>query len=134
MSKKKRYWTLYLMDMLESIRRIEVYTKDIGYEEFLRNNMIKDAVVRNVEIIGEAARNIPKEIQAKYSHIPWAEIIATRNVIAHDYFEIDYKIVWNIICKHLPTLKKELELILQEIDNTPKLRTKASFHPSKLWH
>jgi uncharacterized protein with HEPN domain len=49
MSKKKRYWTLYLMDMLESIRRIEVYTKDIGYEEFLRNNMIKDAVVRNIE-------------------------------------------------------------------------------------
>jgi len=120
MSKKKRYWTLYLMDMLESIRRIEVYTEDIGYEEFLRNNMIKDAVVRNIEVIGEAARNIPKEIQAKYNHIPWAEIIATRNVIAHDYFEIDYKIVWNIICKHLPTLKKELELILQEIDNTPK--------------
>jgi uncharacterized protein with HEPN domain len=121
MSKKKRYWTLYLMDMLESIRRIEVYTKDIGYEEFLRNNMIKDAVVRNIEVIGEAARNIPKEIQAKYNHIPWAEIIATRNVIAHDYFEIDYKIVWNIICKHLPTLKKELELMLQEIDNIPKL-------------
>jgi uncharacterized protein with HEPN domain len=75
----------------------------------------------SIEVIGEAARNIPKEIQAKYSHIPWAEIIATRNVIAHDYFEIDYKIVWNIIRNHLPTLKKELELILQEIDNTPKL-------------
>ena len=119
MSKKRKDWRLYLLDMLECIKRIENYVEGLSYEQFLMDDKTKDAVVRNIEIIGEAARNIPKEIQTRYSHIPWAEIISTRHVIAHDYFDLDYEIIWSIIVQDIPLLKRELELILKEINNQP---------------
>jgi uncharacterized protein with HEPN domain len=70
--------------------------------------------VRNLEIIGEAANQIPKEIQQKFSNVPWAQIIAMRNRMIHGYFTIDYRIVWDIAKIDIPSLKKELELILQK--------------------
>jgi uncharacterized protein with HEPN domain len=70
--------------------------------------------VRNLEIIGEAANQLPKEIQQKFSNVPWAQIIAMRNRMIHGYFTMDYRIVWNIVKLDIPSLKKELELILQK--------------------
>ena len=119
MSKKRKDWRLYLLDMLECIKRIENYVEGLSYEQFLMDDKTKDAVVINIEIIGEAARNIPKEIQTRYSHTPWAEIISTRHVIAHDYFDLDYEIIWSIIAQDIPVLKRELELTLREINNQP---------------
>jgi uncharacterized protein with HEPN domain len=98
MSKKKRDWKLFIMEILESINKIEKYIEGLNYEQFVRDEKTKDAVVRNLEIIGEAANQLPKEIQQKFSNVPWAQIIAMRNRMMHD----------------IPSLKKELELILQK--------------------
>jgi len=78
MSKKERNWKLFIMDMLESINKIEKYIEGLNYEQFIRDEKTKDAVVRNLEIIGEAANQISKEIQQKFSNVPWAQIIAMR--------------------------------------------------------
>jgi uncharacterized protein with HEPN domain len=114
MSKKERNWKLFIMDILESINKIEKYIEGLNYEQFVRDEKTKDAVVRNLEIIGEAANQIPKEIQQKFSNVPWAQIIAMRNRMIHGYFAIDYRIVWDIVKIDIPSLKKELELILQK--------------------
>ena len=114
MSKKERNWKLFVMDILESINKIEKYIEGLNYEQFVRDEKTKDAVVRNLEIIGEAANQIPKEIQQKFSNVPWAQIIAMRNRMIHGYFAIDYRIVWDIVKIDIPLLKKELELILQK--------------------
>jgi uncharacterized protein with HEPN domain len=79
----KRNWKLFLIDMLESIKNIENYTSTIPYEEFLEDKKTKDAVVRNLEIIGEAANQIPKKIQETYKEIPWLKIIGLRNRLIH---------------------------------------------------
>jgi uncharacterized protein with HEPN domain len=99
---------------LESINKIEKYIEGLNYEQFVRDEKTKDAVVRNLEIIGEAANQIPKEIQQKFSNVPWAQIIAMRNRMIHGYFAIDYRIVWDIVKIDIPLLKKELELILRK--------------------
>ena len=114
MSKKERGWKLFVMEIMESINKIEEYIEGLNYEQFVRDEKTKDAVVRNLEIIGESANQIPKEIQQKFSNVPWAQIIAMRNRMIHGYFAIDYRIVWDIVKIDIPLLKKELELILQK--------------------
>lgn len=101
----KRDWKLFLMDMLESIKKIESYISGISYEKFLQDEKTKDAIVRNLEIIGEAANQIPREIQEKYSKIPWSQIIGLRHRLIHGYFVVDYDIVWSIVKEELPDLK-----------------------------
>lgn len=107
---------LFLKDILESIEMIETYAGTKNYDEFIQNNIISDAVVRRLEIIGEASKNIPKDIREKYRKIPWRKIIGMRNRITHAYFVIDFKIVWNIIKVELPELKPEIERILGEME------------------
>jgi uncharacterized protein with HEPN domain len=110
----KRNWKLFLIDMLESIKKIENYTSTISYKEFLQDEKTKDAVVRNLEIIGEGANQIPKEIQETYKEIPWSQIVGLRNRLIHGYFVVDYAIVWSIIKDELPDLKVQLEKIMKE--------------------
>uniref|UniRef100_A0A7V5XGL9 DUF86 domain-containing protein n=1 Tax=Thermodesulfobacterium geofontis TaxID=1295609 RepID=A0A7V5XGL9_9BACT len=85
------------------------------YEQFLEDEKTKDAVVRNLEVIGESAYKIPEEIREEFSHIPWTQIISLRNRLIHGYFSIDYRIVWEIIKTDIPKLKKNIELILQNL-------------------
>lgn len=107
---------LFVKDILESIEMIETYAGTKNYDEFIQNHIISDAVVRRLEIIGEASRNIPKDIREKHRKIPWRKIIGMRNRITHAYFVIDFKIVWNIIKEELPELKPEMERILSEME------------------
>jgi len=86
----------------------------LSYEEFIKDSKTKDAVVRNLEIIGEAAKVIPKDVQKRYDDIPWTQIIGMRNRLIHGYFIVDYKIVWHIITNELPDLKRKMEKILKE--------------------
>jgi len=113
MSKKQRNWKLFVIDILESINKIEKYIEGLSYEQFVIDEKTKDAVVRNLEIIGEAANQIPKEIQQKFRSVPWNQIIAMRNRMIHGYFVIDYRIVWDIVKIDIPSFKREIELILQ---------------------
>jgi len=84
---------LYLNDIWEAILKIEKYTKGLSYEEFLNNMMVIDAVVRNLEIIGEATKNLSKEIKSQYPEIPWKEMAGMRDKLIHEYFGIDLDIV-----------------------------------------
>jgi uncharacterized protein with HEPN domain len=106
-----RSQNLYLNDISESIEKILEYTKEIDLDMFIENSMVFDAVVRNFEIIGEAARNIPDSIKTRFSDIPWADMVGMRNILIHGYFGVDYSIVWNTIGL-LPNLQKDIAHIL----------------------
>jgi len=109
----KRKWKLFAMDMLEAIEKIEKYTAGISYNEFMKDAKTKDAVVRNLEIVGEAANRIPEEIKQRYEEIPWSQIVGMRHRLIHGYFVVDYDIVWNIIKNELSTLRDKLREILK---------------------
>ncbi|MCS7164082.1 MAG: DUF86 domain-containing protein [Thermodesulfovibrio sp.] len=105
----KRNWKLFINDIFESIQKIEKYTDNLSYDEFIIDEKTKDAVVRNLEIIGEAARQIPDNIKTAISEIEWSKIIGLRNRIIHGYFAIEYEIIWQIVKKELPLLKAEIQ-------------------------
>ena len=105
---------LYYEDILESCRRIETYTKGLTNNQFSSNQLIIDAVIRNLEIIGEATKQLPDHEKQKYPFITWKEIAGLRNVIIHAYFGININIVWNIITAEIPKLKKNMEKILKK--------------------
>lgn len=110
----KRDWKLFIMDILECIEKIESYISGVSYRKSMQDSKTKDAVVRNLEIIGEAADQIPKNIQQKYKEIPWSQIIGMRNRLIHGYFVVDYDIVWDIASKELPDLKKKIKKIWEK--------------------
>jgi uncharacterized protein with HEPN domain len=105
----KRDFRLYFEDILESTKKIEGYIANLTYDDFVKDNKTIDAVVRNLETIGEAAKQIDEETKKKYDDIPWREIVDFRNRIIHGYFVIDYEIIWQIISKDLPDLKQKVE-------------------------
>ncbi len=104
--------TVYLLHILDAIDLIIQYTKGMSENEFLSNSMAHDAVVRQLEIIGEAARNVSDEFQAKHRQLPWIKMIGIRNKIVHEYFNVNYSIVWDTIKDDLPLLKKSIKKIL----------------------
>ncbi|MDQ2752655.1 MAG: DUF86 domain-containing protein [Bacteroidota bacterium] len=104
---------LLIADIIESSNKILQYTEGLSYYEFIENHLVRDAVMRNFEIIGEAAKRLPEEIKYKNSDIDWIGICGFRNRIAHDYFGIEYRIVWLIKESFLPDLllkMKQIEL------------------------
>jgi len=111
----KRGDKLYLRDILNSIKKIEKYVYKLSYKEFSKNLMIIDAVVRNFEIIGEATKNLSKEIKFSHPEVPWKEIAGMRNKVIHEYFGVNLKIVWKTINERLPELKIKIEEILKNI-------------------
>jgi len=112
----KRDYKLYIEDMLDSLLKIEEFVGDMNYEEFVKDDKTSSAVVRKLEIIGEASKNIPKEIRMQYEEFPWSDIAKMRDKIAHFYFGVDYEIVWKVLKERLPILKKQIEKILKEFE------------------
>lgn len=100
---------VFLGHIRESIGLIEEYTEGMSKDTFMKESKIQDAIVRRIEIIGEAAKNLSTEFTEKHSDIPWKQIIGARDKIVHHYFGVDVEIVWNIITHDLPELKKKLE-------------------------
>ncbi len=111
----KRNWRYFIADILECIRKIKIYTSGMSYDDFMKDDKTKDAVLRNLEIIGEAAKQISRNIREKYEEIPWKQIIGLRNRLIHGYFVVDYDIVWDIVKKELPELEIKMEKILQNM-------------------
>lgn len=105
----KRTPKLYLEDILMSIKNIEEYTQGMTFELFAKDKKTIDAVVRNLEIIGEAARNIPKQSQEQYPHMPWEKMVSMRNKVLHEYFGVDIEILWRTIQENIPELKEQIE-------------------------
>jgi uncharacterized protein with HEPN domain len=107
----KRPVDLLLDDILESIGRIEQYVKNLSFEEFSNDQKSVDAVIRNLEIAGEAANRLPDDFKEKYGEIEWHKVVGLRHRIVHDYFGIDLEIIWQILHKDLPALRDALKQI-----------------------
>ena len=105
----KRSPSLLVEDVIESANKILDYTKSLSFEEFIKDGKTVDAVIRNFEIIGVAANRLPEEFKDKHSNIDWHRIRGFRNRIVHDYFGIDYSIVWEIKESFLPNLLQSLK-------------------------
>jgi len=104
---------VYLKQMIDHIETVEGYIGGVSFGEFENNGMLQDAVMRKVELIGEAARRLSDDFWEKHrERLPLAQAVSTRNRLIHEYEDVDLRIVWNTVKKDLPKLKEELEEIL----------------------
>ncbi len=106
---------VFLVDILECIEKIEEYTNDVSKEKFLEETWIQDAVLRRVEIIGEAVKNIPPKLRKKYPDVPWKNVAGMRDKLIHAYFGISLERVWSVVKDDLPDLKKKIRAILEDM-------------------
>jgi len=120
-----RDYGLFIKDVLDAINKIEEFIGNMDYGEFLQDDKTSTAVVKKIEIIGEAMKNIPKNVRVKYNAIPWKDIVGMRNKITHNYFRIDYEIVWNVVKYKLPPLKIQVEQVFKDLGNKDELGENA---------
>lgn len=113
MKGKERSYKFFLEDMILAMSRIHEYMEGISFTDFKHDYKTVDAVIRNFEVIGEAAKNLPESLKSKYSEIPWAEMYLLRNKVSHEYFGIDYEIIWDVASNYLPENIKQIERILK---------------------
>jgi uncharacterized protein with HEPN domain len=106
---------MYLEDIQLSMSRISEYLADLDLISFKQDYKTVDAVIRNFEIIGEASKNLPDFIKELYSTIPWKEMYYLRNKVSHEYFGIDYEIIWDVATNYLPDNKSEIDRIVDEV-------------------
>jgi uncharacterized protein with HEPN domain len=107
--------------MLEAVDRIRAYTKDMDEAQFLQNPLVQDAVIRNIEVIGEAARNIVKhhpEFTDQHGDIPWEDIYLMRNRLSHGYFSVDLAVVWTTLQRDIPELALQISQL--QLDHQTK--------------
>ena len=105
---------ILVQHILNSIAQIEKYTNEVSEELFMSDSKIQDAVLRRLEIIGEAAGNISDDFKKENNDIEWSKATAVRNILIHQYFEVDLKIIWDTVKINLPVLKHELNKLQQE--------------------
>lgn len=115
MKRPKRNFQMYLEDMVHAMERILEYTDEMTFEEFCKDHKTFDAVIRNFEVIGEAANNTPTSLKENFPELPWDEMYLLRNKVSHEYFGIDYEIVWDVIINHLPENKLQVEQIIETL-------------------
>lgn len=118
MKPEDRDYILYLEDMLASMDRIKEYLGDMEFNKFKMTYMVVDAIIRNFEIIGEASKNVPSEIKERYPEIPWKKMYGLRNLIAHEYFGIDYEMIWEISKYNLPQNSIDLRNLVKKEKST----------------
>ena len=104
-----------LIDIIDSVSAVLEYSKEINYETYLKDRKTRDAIYRNIEVMGEAANRLPEYFLNNYPDIPWNKIRSLRNVLIHGYDKIDDKIIWNIAVNVLPALKIQLENLLEKL-------------------
>jgi uncharacterized protein with HEPN domain len=109
-----RDYKLYLHDIKEAVEKIETFTKGFTFEEFAKDTKTVDAVIRNLEIMGEAVKHISTRVKEKHPDIDWKAMAGMRNILAHEYFGVRMGIIWKTIRERLPELRYKIEEILRE--------------------
>jgi uncharacterized protein with HEPN domain len=112
-----REYKLFIHDILDSINKADAFIGSMAYSDFLLDEKTKSAVVWQVQIIGEATKNIPKKIKDKYKEVPWSAMAKIRDKITHFYFGIKYEILWKVIKEELPPIKLKIEQILNDLES-----------------
>ena len=108
-----RDWTFYLEDILGCASKVLAYTRGMTLDGFRENTLVFDAVVRNLEIIGEAAKHLPEEARVMMADIEWTKAAAFRDVIAHHYFGLNVNIVWDVVQNKIPAMARSAEAVLK---------------------
>ena len=103
---------VFLLHIRDSIEQIDKTVEDLSEEDFLENVTIQDAVVRRIEIIGEAVKNLPADFKLAHPDVPWIKISGMRNKLIHEYFKVDVEMVWEVITNDLPELKDKVKKLL----------------------
>lgn len=111
----RREYKDYLMDLIDAIDKIEQFTKSITFENFEKDEKTIFAVIRALEIMGEAAKKIPPGTRAKYKHIPWKQIAGMRDKLIHEYFGVNTKVIWKTVKKDIPLVKPLIKQMSKDI-------------------
>ena len=107
-------WRVRIEDMLEALDRIERYCTDMNAEAFIADDRSVDAVVRNLEIIGEAAHRVPIEVQQRHPHVPWSHMTEMRHILVHEYHSVDAGLIWATVQNDVPGLEAPLRALLRD--------------------
>jgi uncharacterized protein with HEPN domain len=113
---KVRDYRDYLQDILDAANDIESFVDDMTYEEFSEDRKTLNAVVRSIEIIGEATKNIPATMKAKHSELPWKQMAGMRDKLIHAYFGVDVETLWKAVKENIPPLKKPIQQMLKDLE------------------
>ena len=112
---KKRDYTIYVIEMSESIDHIKEFIADMSFDDFIQDKLTNTAVIRMIEVIGEMSKRIPDDMKSKYNDFPWNDMSEMSDKLIHEYYDVDYEIVWKVAKERLPSIKPYLLEMLNEL-------------------
>ncbi|MBV6441174.1 MAG: hypothetical protein EPGJADBJ_02853 [Saprospiraceae bacterium] len=112
----KRAAEIFVQDIFECIEYLEQYTHGVSFADFELNIEKQDAIMRRIEIIGEATKNLPMKLRDNYPQIPWKQMAGLRDIVTHVYFGLRLQVVWNVATVEMPALKPEIQKIIEDLE------------------